>query len=44
MIYLVSPEGASMVDAGGENFVFLFSRAEKNVLLDVLLKNFDFMP
>ena len=33
VLYLISPGGTSMVDAGGENFVFWFSRARENAFL-----------
>ena len=33
-----------MVDAGGENFVFWFSRTQENAFLDTFTKNFAFVP
>ena len=42
MLYLVPPGGASMVDAGGEYFIFWLSRAQENVFLDAFSKNFVF--
>ena len=44
VVYLASPGGSSMVDAGGENFVFWFSRTEENAILDMFSKNFAFVP
>ena len=44
VLYLVSPEGASMVDAGGENFVFLFSRTQEKAFLDTFSKKFVSVP
>ena len=42
MLYIVSPGGTSKVDAGGENFVFGFSRTRENAFLDGFSKNFVF--
>ena len=33
-----------MVDAGGNNFVFWFSRTRENAFLDAFSKNFVFLP
>ena len=33
-----------MVDAGGENFVFWFSRTQESAFLDTISKNFVFVP
>ena len=45
MLLFVSPGGASIMDAGGENYVFWFSRTEeKDAFLDAFSKNFDFVP
>ena len=37
-LYLVSPEGASMVGAGGEIFVFCFSRTLENAFPGAFLR------
>ena len=39
VLYLVSPGGASMVNARGENFMFWFSRTQKKTFLDKFSKN-----
>ena len=44
MLYIVSPEGASMAEAEVENFVFLFSRTQENAFLDAFSKKFVFVP
>ena len=38
VLYYQSPEGASMVDAGGKIFVFWFSRAQENAFPDAFLR------
>ena len=39
VLYFVSPRGAFMMDAPeGKNFVFWFSRTQKNVFLDMFAK------
>ena len=40
VLYLVSPRGSSVVDAGGKNFVFWFSKTQENAFLDAFSKNF----
>ena len=44
VLYLVFPRGAPLVDAGGENFVYLFARTQENAFLDTFSKNFAFVP
>ena len=44
MLYFVSPGGASMVDAGGKNFVYWSSRTQENANLDAFSPNFVFVP
>ena len=44
VLCLVSHGGASMVDAGREDFIFLFCRTQENVFLDTFSKNFVFVP
>ena len=43
MLYLVSPGGTSVVDTGGKNFIFWFSRTQENAFLDAFSKGFDFV-
>ena len=42
MLCIVSSEGASMVDAGGENFIFWVSRTRENAFLDAFQRSFFF--
>ena len=43
MLYLVSPGGVFIMDAGRGNFVLRFTRTQENAFLDAFLKNFVFM-
>ena len=40
----LSPGDASLVDAGGENFVFWFFSTQENAFQDEFSKNFAFVP
>ena len=42
MLYIISPEGAPMVDTGGENFFSWFSRTQENAFLYAYSKKFVF--
>ena len=44
ILYFVSAGEAAMVDAGGENLIFLFSMTQENAFLEVFSKNFVFAP
>ena len=44
ILNLVSPGGASTVDAGGENFILWFSRTQQYTFLDAYSKDFIYVP
>ena len=43
MLYLVSPGGATMVDRGGENFIFWFATTHENAFQDTFFQRILFL-